>query len=45
MGYTIAEKILSAHAGLKSVKPGEFMEADVDIALGNDNTAPIFIVF
>lgn len=32
-----------AHSGLKSVKPGEFIEVDVDLALGNDITAPIAI--
>ncbi|MFA5155947.1 MAG: 3-isopropylmalate dehydratase large subunit [Candidatus Omnitrophota bacterium] len=48
MGYTIAEKIMLAHAsmahsGRKNIAPGEFIEADVDLALGNDITAPIAI--
>ena len=43
MGYTIAEKILLAHTGLKSIKPNDFIEANVDIALGNDITAPLAI--
>lgn len=43
MGLTITEKILAAHAGKKTVKPGEFIEARVDIALGNDITAPLAI--
>ena len=43
MGYTIAEKILLAHTDLKFIKPGEFIEARVDLALGNDITAPIAI--
>lgn len=43
MGHTKAEKILMAHAGLKDIKPGNFIEADVDIALGNDITAPLAI--
>jgi 3-isopropylmalate/(R)-2-methylmalate dehydratase large subunit len=43
MYYTRAEKILMAHAGCKHVKPGDFIEADVDIALGNDITAPLAI--
>ena len=43
MGYTIAEKILMAHAGKNDITPGEFIEADVDLALGNDITAPIAI--
>ncbi|MDP6379882.1 MAG: 3-isopropylmalate dehydratase large subunit [Phycisphaerae bacterium] len=40
---TITEKILAAHAGRESVGAGEFIYADVDIALGNDITAPIAI--
>jgi len=43
MGYTIAEKILLAHTDKAGIKPGEFIEAGVDIALGNDITAPIAI--
>ncbi len=43
MGYTIAEKILLAHSGQKSIKPGEFIEACVDVALANDITAPLAI--
>lgn len=43
MGYTIAEKILMSHAGLSSIRPGQFIEAKVDIALGNDITAPLAI--
>jgi len=43
MPYTIAEKILMAHAGKKDIQPGEFIEAKVDLALGNDITAPIAI--
>jgi len=43
MSHTIAEKILLAHTGKKDIKPGEFIEARVDIALGNDITAPIAI--
>ena len=43
MGYTIAEKILMAHSGKKSIKPGEFIEASVDVALANDITAPLAI--
>ncbi len=40
---TIAEKILAAHAGLESVEPGQLVQVDVDLALGNDITAPIAI--
>jgi len=43
MGKTITEKILAAHAGEKEVEPGQFILADVDIALGNDVTAPVAI--
>jgi 3-isopropylmalate/(R)-2-methylmalate dehydratase large subunit len=40
---TITEKILAAHAGLESVEPGQIVNVKVDIALGNDITAPIAI--
>jgi 3-isopropylmalate/(R)-2-methylmalate dehydratase large subunit len=43
MGMTITEKIIAAHSGRDAVKPGDFVFADVDIALGNDITAPISI--
>ena len=43
MGMTITEKILSAHTDLKEVHPGMLINAKVDIALGNDITAPIAI--
>ena len=43
MPYTIAEKILLAHAGKKTIYPGEFIEARIDLSLGNDITAPIAI--
>ncbi len=43
MGYTIAEKILLAHCGRKTIKPGEFIQANVDVALANDITAPLAI--
>ncbi len=42
-GQTITEKIIAAHAGLDTVRPGDFVYANVDIALGNDITAPIAI--
>ncbi len=40
---TIAEKILAAHAGCDSVRAGDLVQVDVDMALGNDITAPIAI--
>jgi 3-isopropylmalate/(R)-2-methylmalate dehydratase large subunit len=43
MPYTIAEKILLKHSGQKTIKPGEFIQADVDVALANDITAPLAI--
>ena len=43
MGMTIAEKILAAHAGRETVSPGEIVMARVDLALGNDITAPLAI--
>ncbi|HET6442364.1 MAG TPA: 3-isopropylmalate dehydratase large subunit, partial [Phycisphaerae bacterium] len=43
MPMTITEKIIATHVGRESVRPGEFVYADVDIALGNDVTAPIAI--
>ncbi len=43
MGKTIAEKILATKCGKESVAPGEFVLADIDLALANDITAPIAI--
>ncbi|MBW1697865.1 MAG: 3-isopropylmalate dehydratase large subunit [Deltaproteobacteria bacterium] len=43
MGMTLTEKILARHAGLDTVKPGDLINAKVDIALANDITAPIAI--
>jgi len=40
---TITEKILAAHAGLESVRPGDLIKVDVDLALANDITAPLAI--
>jgi len=43
MGMTITEKILCRHTGHKEVQPGMLINAQVDIALGNDITAPIAV--
>jgi 3-isopropylmalate/(R)-2-methylmalate dehydratase large subunit len=43
MGMTITEKILCRHTDLAEVRPGILINARVDIALGNDITAPIAI--
>jgi 3-isopropylmalate/(R)-2-methylmalate dehydratase large subunit len=43
VGNTITEKILMAHTGLSEISAGQLINARVDIALGNDITAPIAI--
>src|SRR3989338_8228614 len=43
MGMTITEKILAGHTGKKSVSPVDLIMSKVDIALGNDITAPLSI--
>jgi 3-isopropylmalate/(R)-2-methylmalate dehydratase large subunit len=43
MASTIAEKILARAAGLAHVRPGQIVEATVDLALANDVTAPLAI--
>ena len=43
MGQTAMQKILAAHAGKKTVEPGEFILAKADLAMANDITAPIAI--
>lgn len=40
---TITEKIIAAHCGRRYVQPGEIVSAAVDLALGNDITAPAAI--
>ncbi|MFA5110133.1 MAG: 3-isopropylmalate dehydratase large subunit [Desulfobaccales bacterium] len=40
---TITQKILAAHTDKDCVEPGELIMARVDIALGNDITAPLAI--
>jgi len=40
---TITQKILAAHCGKEQVEEGEFLLAEVDLALGNDITAPLAI--
>lgn len=43
MGMTMTQKILAAHAGLESVQVGQLIEANLDIVLANDITAPVAI--
>lgn len=40
---TMTQKILAAKAGLKEVHAGQFIEANIDLALGNDITTPVAI--
>jgi 3-isopropylmalate/(R)-2-methylmalate dehydratase large subunit len=40
---TITEKILAAHADHDSVRPGDIIQVQVDLALANDITAPLAI--
>jgi len=44
MGETITQKILAAHASKERVEPGELITTKLDLALGNDITAPIAIL-
>lgn len=43
MGMTMTQKILAAHAHQDSVQTGQLIEADLDLVLGNDITAPVAI--
>lgn len=43
MGMTMTQKILAAHAGLDHVVPGQLIEAELDMVLGNDVTSPVAI--
>ncbi len=40
---TMTQKILAAHAGLEKVTAGQFIEANLDLVLGNDITSPVAI--
>ncbi len=42
-GMTMVEKILAAKAGKDKAVPGELVNVEVDLALGNDITGPIAI--
>ena len=39
----MTEKVLASHAGLKEVKAGQLIMANLDLALGNDITTPVAI--
>lgn len=43
MGMTMTQKILAAHAGLERVEAGQLIEAQLDLVLANDITAPVAI--
>lgn len=43
MSMTMTQKILAAKAGLKEVHAGQFIEANIDLALGNDITTPVAV--
>lgn len=43
MAMTMTQKILADHAGLDQVYAGQFIEAKLDMVLGNDITAPVAI--
>lgn len=43
MGMTMSQKILAYHAGLDEVKPGQLINARLDMVLANDITAPVAI--
>jgi len=43
MGMTMTQKILAAHTGLEKVVPGQLIEADLDLVLGNDITSPVAV--
>lgn len=42
-GMTITEKIMADHTSLEEVRPGQLINARLDLVLGNDITAPIAI--
>ena len=43
MSMTMTQKILAAHANLEAVAAGQLINAQVDMVLGNDITAPVAI--
>lgn len=43
MGMTMTQKILAAHTGLEKVVPGQLIEANLDLVLGNDITSPVAV--
>jgi 3-isopropylmalate/(R)-2-methylmalate dehydratase large subunit len=43
MGMTMIEKILAAHSDQDQLKPGDIVNARVDMVLGNDITTPVAV--
>lgn len=43
MGMTVTEKILAAHAGKETVRPGEIVEVRPDLLMANDVSGPIAV--
>ena len=43
MAMTMTQKILAAHTGLPEVTPGQLIQADLNIVLGNDITTPVAV--
>ncbi|MHA2060036.1 MAG: 3-isopropylmalate dehydratase large subunit [Candidatus Ranarchaeia archaeon] len=43
MGQTLTEKIFANHTNQKTVEAGDFVTAKIDLAFGNDITAPLAI--
>ena len=43
MAMTMTQKILAAHAGLPQLTPGQLIQADLNIVLGNDITTPVAV--
>ena len=43
MSMTISQEILAHHCKVPGILPGDFVEAPVDLILGNDLTAPVAI--
>ncbi len=40
MGMTMAEKILARASGRRTVRPGEFVTAEIDVIMGHDRSFP-----
>ncbi|MFB0561891.1 MAG: 3-isopropylmalate dehydratase large subunit [Candidatus Lokiarchaeia archaeon] len=43
MGMTLAEKILARASGKEDVKPGEYVTADIDLAMAHEGFAAVYL--